>query len=92
MDEIYIEITHNGKTFSYNSGAKAYIFHTGIYNEIHKKYGYSGLKEYVSLVFECYIHDDNRTPLGALADFIALNYKICKKMSIRTITEKFYEE
>ena len=92
MDRIYIEITHDGKTFDYTAGSKAYIFHIGIYNDIHKKYGYDGLKEFVELVDDCYLKDDNHTPLGDLADYVAAHFKQCKRISRYKILEKFYKQ
>ena len=92
MDDITIEIKYKGKTYHYNSGAKAYIFHSGIYNNVHKQYGIKGLTEYVNLVFDCYIKDSNRTPLGELCDFIAIHFKKCKKSGRYEILDWFYEQ
>ena len=83
-------ITYGKHTFAFEQGSKAYIFHTGIYNDIDKKHGIKGLLEYVSFVHECYISDDNRTPLGALADFIAANWKKLKNKERYDVLEKFY--
>ena len=92
MDRISIELTFNGKTFHYDSGAKAYIFHAGIYNRVHKKYGYDGLCEFIELVDDCYLKDDNHTPLGDLADFVAAHFKKCKRLSRYKILELFYDQ
>ena len=92
MDQIFIEITFNGKTFRYNSGAKAYIFHGGVYNDVHKKYGVDGLEEYVELVDYCYLKDDNHTPLGDLSDYVAVHFKKCRKLSPYKILELFYNQ
>ena len=91
MDDILIEITYDGKHFTYDSGAKAYIFHTGIFNEIHKKFGYDALKEFVDLVFDCYIEDDNYTPLGTLADYISVRFKCIRKLNAKNILRYFYK-
>ena len=37
--ELNFIITYGKETFFYKQGSKAYIFHTGIYNDIDKKYG-----------------------------------------------------
>ena len=92
MDRLCIEITLNEKTFTYESGADAFIFHSGVYNDVHKRFGFDGLSEYVPFVHECYIHDDNHTPLGDLADFIATHFKRYRKMNYYKVLEKFYEQ
>ena len=85
-------ITYGKDTFSFTQGSKAYIFHTGVYNDIVKKYGIRGLLEYVDFVHDCYIEDSNRTPLGALADYIAAKWKKIKNKSLYDVLEKFYEQ
>lgn len=88
--DIQIKVCFNKKTYEFDSGAKAYIFHTGVYNNVHKKYGIKGLLEYVSFVFECYISDDDRTPLGALADHISKNWKAIKAQTPKQALSDFY--
>ena len=92
MDEVFIEITFNGETYHFNAGSKAYIFHIGVYNEVHKKHGIQELLEYVELVDNCYLKDDNHTPLGDLADYIAIHFKHYRKMSYYKILENFYNQ
>lgn len=77
--ELNFTVTYGKHTFTFHQGAEVYIFHTGIYNDIDKKYGIKGLREYVAFVHDCYLSDSNRTPLGALADYIATNWKKLKK-------------
>ncbi len=43
-----------------------------------------------SLVSECYLKDDNATPLGALADYIAEHWLEVKDLPRRKILELFY--
>ena len=88
-DNIEFIVKYNGKTFAFGFGSEAFIFHTGIYNEM-EKYGLKGLLNYVSLVHECYLSDSNRTPLGALADYVAGNWKNVKSMGKYELLEKFY--
>ncbi len=90
--ELKFIITYGKHTFTFEQGSKAYIFHTGVYNDIDKKYGIKGLLEYVDFVHDCYIEDSNRTPLGALADYIAMHWKKLKNKGRYEVLEKFYEK
>ena len=90
--ELKFTITYGKRTFAFEQGSKVYIFHTGVYNDIDKKYGIKGLLTYVRFVHDCYIADDNRTPLGALADFIAANWKKLKNEERFDVLEKFYTQ
>ena len=90
--ELKFIITYGKHTFEYQYGSQVYIFHTGIYNNIHKNYGIKGLQNYVAFVHECYLSDSNRTPLGALADYIAAKWKKIKNKSLYDVLEKFYEQ
>ena len=38
--ELNFIVTYGTQTFTFKQGSKAFIFHTGIYNHIDKKYGY----------------------------------------------------
>ena len=90
--ELKFTITYGKRTLTFEQGSKAYIFHTGVYNDIDKKYGIKGLLEYVSFVHDCYIADDNATPLGALADFVAASWKKLKNKERYDVLEKFYAQ
>ena len=90
--KLTFSVTYGSQTFTFEQGSKLYIFHTGIYNDIDKKYGIKGLLEYVAVVHECYISDDNRTPLGSLADFIAAKWKNLKNKGRYEVLEKFYAQ
>lgn len=91
MDNVHIQVTFRKKLYNFDFGSQAYIFHTGIYNNVQKKYGIKGLLEYVSLTHDCYLKDSNRTPLGAFSDFVAHHFTKCKKMGRYDILEWFYE-
>lgn len=86
-----IQVTYNGKVYKFEFGSEAYIFHTALYNEMDVKYGEDVLLKFVGVVQECYLADDNRTPLGSLADFVAENWEKVKGWSKRRILEEFYE-
>ena len=90
--ELNFIVTYGEQTFVFKQGSKAYIFHTGIYNDIDKKYGIKGLREYVAFVHDCYLADSNKAPLGALADYIAKHWKKIKNKERYDVLEKFYEQ
>ncbi len=92
MNNIKITIDYKGKTYAFDFGSQAYIFHTGIYNDRDKKYSKKALLEYTALVQDCYLKDSNRTPLGAFADYVARNWKRLKNLDRTDILEKFYTE
>ena len=90
--ELKFTVTYGKHTFTFRQGAEVYIFHTGIYNDIPKKYGIKGLREYTAFVHDCYISDSNRTPLGALADYVATRWKKLKNKGRYDVLEEFYEK
>ncbi len=90
--ELKFTIIYGKHTFEYQYGSQVYIFHAGIYNNVDKKYGLKGLREYVSFVHNCYLSDSNRTPLGALADYIATHWKKLKNKGRYDVLEEFYEK
>lgn len=92
MNNIQFTVKYNGKTYSFDFGSQAYIFHTGIYNDMDKKYSKKALLQYTMLVQDCYLKDSNRTPLGAFADYVARNWKYVKELDRYEILEKFYRE
>jgi len=75
------------KSFEFDFGSKAFIFHTTVYRDITDA---DLILEMVELVYQCYILDDNRTPLGSLADFIIEFWDEYKDMSRSKILEEFY--
>ena len=44
----------------------------------------------MAFVHRCYLRDDNRTPLGALADYIAENWESVRDKPAREVLEDFY--
>lgn len=83
---------YKGKTYTFDYGSEVYIFHTGVYNEMGKNHSIKDLLDYVALVHECYLSDSNRTPLGALADYVAEKWETVKSMDRYELLEKFYSE
>lgn len=90
--ELKFTVTYGKHTFEFQYGSQVYIFHAGIYNNIDKKYCIKGLRNYTAFVHECYLSDSNRTPLGALADYIAKHWKKLKNKSRYNVLEEFYEK
>ena len=90
--KIEFQVIYKGKIYTFDYGSQAYIFHAGIYNDVDKKYSIKTLLSYVDLVHQCYLKDINRTPLGELADYIAVNWKKVKDLDRYNILEKFYME
>ena len=84
-------VKHENTVMSFNTGAECFIFNAAVNNDFHKKHSHKQLQIYVSLVYECYIKDDNPTPLGDLCDFMAKYWKSIKKLSRSEILSKFYD-
>lgn len=89
MKDIKFQVIYNNKTYTFEYGVQAYIFHTGIYNDI-QKCGIKQLLQYVDFVHTCYLKDSNRTPIGDLADYIAENWKRIKRKNHYDILSEFY--
>lgn len=83
-------ISFQGHTYPFDFGSQAYIFHTGVLNDFYENHGIDALLQYVSFVHDCYMHDDNRTPLGALADYIAECWDSIRNCSKYEILRDFY--
>ena len=49
-NDFKIRVTYRGKVYPFDYGSQAYVFHIGIYNDIPKKYGLKGLRDYTELV------------------------------------------
>lgn len=92
MENLSFQVIYNNENYSFEFGSEVYVFHTGIYNKIDKKYGIKELLNYVNLVHECYLNDSNRTPLGDLCDYVAQHWKKLKNKGKYEILEKFYSE
>ena len=82
-----ITIEHNGKTYEFDSGTKAYIFDAGTINGVKE----DNLLNYVELIYYLYLKDQNPTPLGHLCDYIAEHWEEVQKLDKWTILENFYE-
>lgn len=92
MGDLKFTVTYKGKIYEYAFGSQVYIFHAGVYNNMDKKYGKSALFEYIYLVHNAYLADNNRTPLGSFADYVARNWKRVKDLDRYELLEKFYME
>lgn len=66
------------------------IFDYDINNDLDRKYGMKALKEYVALVYELYLSDNNDTPLGKLCDYIAQHWKKLQNKGRYEILDEFY--
>lgn len=82
-----IAIEHNGKTYEFDSGTKAYIFDAGTINGVEE----DKLLNFVEFVHYLYLKDQNPTPLGNLCDYIAEHWDEVQKQDKWTILENFYE-
>lgn len=90
MENIEFIVKYNGKGYKFDYGVEAYIFHNGLFNDMHTKYSMTTLLKYVSFVFECYMKDINQTPVGAFADYVAENWKRVKNKSRYDVLDEFY--
>lgn len=90
MTDVKFTVNYKAETYVFDYGVKAYIFHTGIYWELDDKYGLDVLLEYTDYIFDCYISDSNRTPVGALADYIAEHWERYRNVGVRTALDDFY--
>ncbi len=55
-----------------------------------QSYGEKQLLQYVDFVHECYLRDSNRTPLRALADYVAENWEQVKLQGYYDVLDEFY--
>ncbi len=92
MNDLKITVQYQGQSFEFNYGSQVYIFHAGVYKDMDTKYSMDILLQYVSFVFNCYLSDSNRTPLGSLADFVADEWEEVKDMGRYELLDKFYAE
>lgn len=82
-----ITIEYNNETYEFDSGTKAYIFDAGTINGVED----DKLLNYVEFVHYLYLKDQNPTPLGHLADYIAEHWDKVQKLDKWTVLEEFYE-
>ncbi len=90
QNEFQVSVTYNGRQYLFPFGSQAYIFHTGILNGFYDNYGTDALLQYLEFVHKCYLCDDNHTPLGSLADYVAQGWETLREKSCRTVLEAFY--
>lgn len=81
-----ITIEHNNKTYEFMSGVQAYIFDVGTLNGIPEE----KLLDFTEFVYWLYIKDQNPTPLGHLADYIAEHWEEVQGLDKWEILEGFY--
>lgn len=89
MEDIKFQVIYRNKTYNFEYGSQAYIFHTGVFKNMQKR-GIQELLKYVDFVHNCYLKDSNRTPLGALADYVAEHWKQVKDKNHCKVLEQFY--
>ncbi len=89
-NEVKVKVLFQGNEFLFNFGSEAYIFHTTLYNNMHKNYCLDEVLRYVTFVHDCYIDDDNQAPLGSLCDYIAQRWNKVKNRNSRNVLREFY--
>lgn len=84
---------HNGETYAFDHGAQLYIFDYALYWDMDKR-GRNILKTFVYFVYNCYLKDDNATPLGSLTDYIAENWNSIQEKALGSydILADFYKQ
>lgn len=90
MKNISFHVNYDNEVYTYQSGTESMISYYGALNNMDRKYGLRGLKEYVALVYDLYIKDSNDTPLGRLCDYVARHWKKLKNKGKYDILEEFY--
>jgi hypothetical protein len=90
QNEFGVSVSFQGRRYSFAYGSQAFIFHTGTLNGFYESYGANTLLQYVGFVHACYLDDDNHTPLGALADYIAGNWNSLRHKASREVLNEFY--
>jgi len=91
-NKIKFNVMYNDKDYTFDYGSEVFIFHTGIYNDMDKKYGIEVLLDYVNLVHDCYLSDNKMTSLGAFADFVADKWEKVKHLGRYSLLNKFYKK
>lgn len=82
-------VRYGDSEYTFNEGAKAFIFHAGIRNDTIKE---QDLLEFTEKVYECYITDSNNTNLGTLTDYMAQRWSSIRKTDRYVLLEKYYSE
>lgn len=81
-----VTIEHNNKTYEFTSGVQAYIFDVGTLNGVPEE----KLLNFTEFVYWLYIKDQNPTPLGHLADYIAEHWEEVQGLDKWEILDRFY--
>lgn len=89
MNDIQFTVRYNGKDYNFKYGSEVYIFHTAIYNDVKS---INKILKIVDLVQACYLEDSDRTPLGALSDYVCENWVRVKDMSRNKLLDNFYND
>ncbi len=89
-DNFFVTVNFDGEQITFANGSQAYIFHTGVLNDIHIKYGMSGLLKYTAFVQKCYINLQREDSLGDFADYVAENWERVKDMSDIVMLRDYY--
>lgn len=90
MKPVTFHVNYDNKVYTYKSDTEAMIMDYGILNELDRKYGIDALNEYVALIYELYLSDDNPTPLGTLCDYVAKHWKKVRNKDRYDILDEFY--
>ena len=79
-------VEQNNKRYEFESGAEVYIFDLGCFNGVPEE----RIFKYVSFVHDLYLKDQNYTPLGKLADYVAENWEKIQDKTRYDILSDFY--
>ena len=85
-------VEYNNTKYEFQNTTFAYIFECAIENNFDKKYDKRTLREFIYLVYNCYMKDSNATPLGHLTDYMAKHWKKIKNLDRCDILDKFYAQ
>lgn len=89
MNEVKFIVRYKNKDYEFQYGSEVYIFHTLLYNDVKC---INKILKMIGIIQAAYLKDDDRTPLGALADYVAVNWKKVKQLPPRAVLGEFYSE
>lgn len=92
MNTIKFQVINDGKTYDFDTGLKAYIFHIGIRFEHHNQYGIEALLHYVDLVSNCVLSDINSTVVADFAAFVSDHWEAIKDMDKYELLDFYYDD
>lgn len=88
MLETEIVVKYQGKTFIFEHGMQAYILEEAIFCNV----PLTRLELFIDIMYGLWSGDSNMdTPISALADFLATNWRRIKNKSSSQILTDFYE-